>query len=153
MTTDIWVALLAVAGVITQVVVTYLISRQSANDLRANIGRDIDIAGNLPSEDDATKLRNDIGAEIDALIARDEHREREGEILRSVVPIPLVVLVLWELALWREQGLPADLSGPVWVAFWFFIVLGVLIVGRSASEILRYILWRWRSSTRSLKKS
>lgn len=50
-------ALIVVSGVVLTQFVTYLISRQNANDLRVNISREIDIIRKLqPGTEEASKL-------------------------------------------------------------------------------------------------
>jgi hypothetical protein len=108
------VALIAVAGVVTQVVVTYLINRQSANDLRTNIAREIDIIQKLrPDSSEATTLEGHVRKSISELIARDERRDRIRSIIATFGPLPLIGLVLWGLRVWGQHGIPKDLVVPV----------------------------------------
>jgi hypothetical protein len=69
-------AIIAVSGVLIQVLVTYLISRQGANDLRVGIDRELSILTRLdPKTVEAEKLNAHVRANINALVSRDIRRE------------------------------------------------------------------------------
>jgi hypothetical protein len=132
------VALIAVAGVVTQVVVTYLINRQSANDLRTNIAREIDIIQKLrPDSSEAMTLEGHVRKSIRELIARDERRDLISSIIATFGPLPLIGLVLWGLRVWGQHGIPKDLVVPVQIIAGFLVGFGIGAAFLLAWQVLR----------------
>ncbi len=131
MQTEIWVALIAVVGVLTQVLLTYLVSRQSANDLRTNIDRQIEIVRKLnPGSSAAIKLEQHIDVSLDELITRDTRRWAISRVAWSSAPGPALGLALWGIYVWNKHGIPEDLRYPVVGLSGFLLGLlgGVVVV-------------------------
>lgn len=136
--TKIVVALIAVAGVVTQVVVTYLINRQSANDLRTNIAREIEIISKLrPGSDEVAVLESHVRKSINELMARDERRDRNSEIIRSAAPTQLVAWSAYGLYVWLRHGPPQILRPLVWGVFWPLVAVAVLLTLRVYWQLAR----------------
>ena len=130
---EVAVALIAVSGVIFTQIVTYAISRQSANDLRTNISREIDIIRKLKAgSDEALALERHVTASVNKLITRDERRESISEIIWSSAPLPLIALTVWGLDVWHRHGIPSELQYAVVALYWFLVAIGGLLIGRSA---------------------
>ncbi|CAN5223798.1 hypothetical protein BH11ACT6_BH11ACT6_05180 [soil metagenome] len=135
MSTEVKVALIAAAAVFVQVVVSYLINRQRANDLRANIDREVDIIRKLePGSPEALRLESHVKASIDKLITRDERREQIGDLLRSAAPLPVLCFTISGLGAWRERGVPEPIEFAVDIFFW-------ALVGVLAAQVLAAV-WR-----------
>jgi hypothetical protein len=117
------VALIAVAAVAVQVGVSYLVSRQNDNDLRRNIGRDIDLVRVLrPNSDEVTELECHVRKSIGDLIAHDERGKHLRATLSTLASLQIVFLAVWALTLWRERGIPRALQPALDVAYWALIV-------------------------------
>ena len=153
MRTEIEVALIAGGFAVIQVVVSYLTSRQTANDLRTNIGRDIEIVRKLrPDSDEVARLESHIAENIADLITRDERRARLGDIVRSIGPALLLAVVAGSLTQWLAQGGVSDkVKGPVDV---IILITGpaALVFGSAVLwRYLRYLYWNarlsWRQAT------
>lgn len=128
------VALIAVGGVVLTQFVTYLISRQNANDLRVNISREIDIIRKLqPSTEETSKLEAHVRASVAELIYRDERREQLAELIWTFAPLILASAAVVGLGVWRQHGVPAMLGPTVAILYYS---LGAI----SAWLFLRY-LW------------
>jgi hypothetical protein len=116
------VALIAVAAVALQVAVSYLLSRQTDNDLRRNIGRDIDLVRALrPNSDEVTELEGHVRKSIGDLIAHDERGKHLRATLSTLASLQIVVLAVWALTLWRERGIPGPLQPVLDIAYWVLI--------------------------------
>ncbi|GAB3227076.1 hypothetical protein [Mycolicibacterium hippocampi] len=137
MPTEVVVAIIAVCGVVLTQVVTYAISRQNANDLRANIDREVDIIGKLqPTSDEAKKLEAHVRASIGKLIHRDERREQLVDIIWTFAPLFLVSSMLLGLQWWRQRGVPEVIGPGVAVVYYGLFAFWVLLA-------LRYL---WQSA-------
>jgi hypothetical protein len=117
---DVVVALITVGG--TQFV-TYLISRQNANDLRVNISREIEIIRKLQPGTEASTLEAHVKAGVAKLIYRDEGREQLLEVLWRFAPLILVSAAGCGLQLWRHQGVPAMLGPAVAILYYGLVAM------------------------------
>ncbi|MBJ7341619.1 hypothetical protein [Mycolicibacterium sp.] len=127
------VALIAVGGVVLTQFVTYLISRQSASDLRTNIDREIEIIRKLqPGSTEATKLEAHIKASIEKLVYRDQRREQLADVVATFAPLMIVTFAAMGFQSWREHGVPHMLRPTVTVIYWGLFAM-------SAWLFLRYI--------------
>ena len=153
MNTDIWVALIAAGtgwgGIL---LTTYLVRRQAANDLRANIDREIEIAKKLrPDSGEVRMLELHISKSISALIGRESRRESNSETFAVTSTILGTSVALYALDFWRRHGVPELLHTPVEVVYWtlwaFYglIFFGSLIRLFSATKTgVKYGYWRTR---------
>jgi Flp pilus assembly protein TadB len=138
--TKIVVALIAAGAVVTQVVVTYLVNRQSANDLRTNIAREIDIIRKLsPDSGEVTKLDGHVRKSINDLIARDERRDRTSEIIWTVGPLQVTGFAIYGLSVWIQHGLPKDLRVLILALFWALVVICGVLGLRFYWQVLRFL--------------
>jgi hypothetical protein len=117
------VALIAVAAVALQVAVSYLLSRQNNNDLRTNIGRDLDLIRALrPGSDEVAELEGHVRSSIAELVARDQRRKQLPATLSTLSSLQILILALWALTLWRERGILGLLQPVFDVAYWPLLV-------------------------------
>lgn len=150
------VAVITVCGVLFQVIVSYFISRQDANDLHANIDREISIIRKLrPGSPEVKRLEAHLSASISQMIERDECRARTVDLIRSFGPLPVIYLIIWALDTWRSHGVPEGLRGMVsgtlygLIAVWIFLsILFLWQTGRFLFELLRLAVLYVRKSTR-----
>jgi hypothetical protein len=142
---EIVVALIAVSGVVLTQFVTYVLGRQARRDLRANIDREIDILRKLrPESNEAGKLEKHITWSIDDLIWRDERRERLSNVGRNFGPLLVIGWALWALGIWRNHGVPKDLSSLITSVYWGLFANFVLIGGLLIWDAGKYAYWRVR---------
>jgi hypothetical protein len=128
-------AIIAVSGVLIQVMVTYRVSRQSANDQHTNIERELGILAQLdPHTDEAKKLDGHIRANINALAGRDLHREELVEALAAYASLYVVFLAFYGLGIWRRHGVPQDIRPLVDGFYWGLLAPMAL----SAWQLLKY---------------
>lgn len=119
MPTEVIVAIIAVGGVVFAQGAAYGISRLSANDLRVNIDREIDILRKLAQDSRVAKrLEGHIGASIEKLVGRDERREQLTDAISKTAPLALMSFTLYYLSLWRAHGIPDVLRVPVETVYW-----------------------------------
>lgn len=139
MNSGIAAALIAVTGVGIQVLVSYLISRQTANDIRANIAREIDIVAKLRfGSPEAVKLEDHVSSSIDELLTRDRRRKINGELLRSFAPLPTALLLIAGTRAWRTHGILLELRTLVEVAYWALLLTTVILGVRFLWEAAIY---------------
>ncbi|MDF3336001.1 hypothetical protein P3H80_01130 [Mycolicibacterium septicum] len=125
---EVLVALIAVGGVMFTQLITYIISRQSARDLRVNIDREIEIIKKLRSDSaEAQQLERHVKASIQKLIERDERRERLVSALMTAAPVPILTAVSLGVGVWREHTDSPTLQAFLAVVFWgiFGLILGL----------------------------
>ena len=135
MNSQVVAAIIAVSGVLIQVMVTYRVSRQSANDQHTNIERELGILAKLdPNTDEAKKLDGHIRASIDALAARDLHREELVDGLAAYASLYAVFLAFYGLGIWRRHGVPQDLRPLIDGVYWGLIAPMAL----SGWQLLKY---------------
>ena len=158
MRTEIVVALIGAGALSVQVVANYLINRQSANDLRTNIDREIDIIRKLrPGSDEARKLQEHVSTSINNMIDRDQRRDLASENLRISGLSVVVALAFYGLGVWREHGVPKDLRVIVDVLYWGLILLLLAILWQAARyyyfTIRRWFrIWRAKREIAKLEK-
>jgi hypothetical protein len=118
--------------------VTYLISRQNANDLRVNVDREIEIIRKLQSSTaEASKLEAHVSASVDKLIYRDERRERLFDVISRFAPLILVSSAALGLQVWRRYGAPEVLGLPVAIVYYALYAIGGWLLGRYVWGLLR----------------
>jgi hypothetical protein len=136
-------AIIAVSGVLIQVMVTYLISRQSASDQRTSIDRELGILAKLdPNTDEAKKLDEHIRANINALVSRDLDREVLVEGLVIFAVFWAVFLPFYGLDVWRRHGVPQGIRPVITGIYWGLIAPMVF----TTWQLLKYYyhtLRRW----------
>lgn len=143
-------AIIAVSGVLIQVTVTYLISRQSANDKSSGIERQLNILAMLdPKSDEAKQLDEHVRADIRSLVTRDLDREIAVEGLVIFVSFYVVFFARYGLGVWLEHGVPQDIHPIVFGMYWG--ILGPLAL--ISWQVLKYWyrgirLWKVRQRTR-----
>jgi hypothetical protein len=143
---EVVVALITVGG--TQFV-TYLISRQNANDLRVNISREIDIIRKLqPGTEEASKLEAHVRANVAKLIYRDELREQLAEAIWRFAPLTLVSAAALGLQVWRHHGVPAMLGLPVAIVYYALFAITGWLFGRYVFGLLKLAYFYTRLGVR-----
>lgn len=116
-------ALIAVAAVALQVAVSYVLSRQNDNDLRRNIGRDIELIRALrPGSDEVAALEGHLRNSIADLVARDQRGKRLPATLSTLSSLQILILGIWALTLWRERGIPRAVQPVFDIAYWPLMV-------------------------------
>jgi hypothetical protein len=138
---EVLLGLIAVCGVLATPVVSYVISRQSANDLRANIDKEIVIIRKLaPGSPEVAKLEAHVTSSIDKLIERDERRARLIDVVRSAGPLPLLWLLIVIFSVWRQHP-PAGWSASIEVVYWTIVVVFALAALRYSWTLLKLTLF------------
>lgn len=148
-------AIIAVSGVLIQVMVTYRISRQSSKDQHNDIDRELGILAKLdPTTDEAKKLDGHIRANIDALAGRDPHREELVEALVAYASFYVVFLAFYGLGIWRRHGVPPDIrpliDGLYWALIAPMLFSGWQVLKYNYREVVRWITRRrkWWANVR-----
>ncbi len=119
--------------------VSYLISRQTANDIRTNIAREIDIIAKLRSgSPEAVKLEGHVSSSVDELLMRDRRRRQNGELWWSFAPLPAALLLIAGMRAWRTHGVPVELRALVEGAYWGLLLVTVTLGVRFLWEAAIY---------------
>lgn len=147
MSEKIVVGLLVFGGVVLTQAVGYLISRQAANDVRANIDREIDIIRKLrPGTTEATLLEAHVSDSVAKLIYRDKRRQQLTDLFRSFAPLLLVLAAANGMEVWQQHGVPERLKVPVAVAYYTLLAAMVLFSVRYLWDLLKIAYLYTRTS-------
>jgi hypothetical protein len=136
-------ALVALGGVIYAQLVTYTINRESAQDLRVDIDREIDIVKKIKADSpEAEPLERHINASIAKLVARDELRERLLAVLATAAPLPFLLLFCSGLYFWLQHGAPVRFRGEITALQWIILIAFLM---QSNSYIWQTAKFVWTS--------
>jgi hypothetical protein len=140
MSEKITVALIVFGGVIVTQAVGYLIARQAANDLGANIDREIDIIRKLrPGTTEVTSLEAHVKASIAKLIYRDKRRQQLTDLIAESAPPLITIALAVGIQAWQQHGIPDLLRVPVNIATYTLFAVTVLFSVRYLWDLLKYV--------------
>lgn len=135
---QIWVTLLTIAGALGGTWLgTWLVGRQAAKDLRANISREIEILSKLrPESDEARLLDGNIRKNVSDLVAQDDLRRyrarQDTSVTWTLGFFSLMSMAVGLMASWRTNGfwppLRSTLEGIYWGMWLFYALLLVRVL-------------------------
>jgi hypothetical protein len=152
---QIWVTLLTIAGALGGTWLgTWLVGRQAAKDLRANISREIEILAKLrPDSEEAKLLDANIRKNISDLVAQGEQRRRRAQQdttnVRLFLTFGLIGVALGQMGSWRIRGfwepLHAVLEGVFWslLIVYALLLIRVLVIAVSWTKFGARLGWMW----------